>query len=117
MAVFKRTHPTIYDIPHEGSLADYKTRIPDAGRRRHSSWGIDFDTRAVTLGMKIEDHWEPQIREMHRANQQQMKARLATEYGEHALDEKIENFLAIDTKPMSVLSYHNAYFARYVTPM
>lgn len=111
MATFTLTRPTIYQVPSNGlSLEDYKAQIPDAGRRRHLSWGMDFDTRAVTLGMTIEEHWEPQVKEMHQANKEQTKRHLATVFGEQALDAKVENFLAIDTKPMSVLSYHNEFF-------
>jgi len=98
-------------VPSVGlTLEEYKARIPDAGLRRHLSWGMDFDARATTLGMTIEDHWEPEVKELHQRNQEQTRSNLARQFGEHALDAKIANFLAIDTKPMSVLSYHNEFF-------
>ncbi len=104
------TRTTISDLPDGLSLAEIKNRIPDAARRRHLSWGMDFDSRALMLGMKIEDDWEPQVQELHRANISRAREGLAAEFGSIAIESKIENFLAIGTKPMSVLAYHNQFF-------
>lgn len=101
--------PTIYDVPTDLPLGDYRNRIPDAAMRRHLSWGMDFDSRALIFA-KIEDRWEPEVKAMHRANQERTKLGLVAQFGEHAIDSKIENFIAIDTKPMSVLAYHNDFF-------
>ena len=102
--------PTIYDIPLGLSLGEFKARIPDAGRRRHLSWGMDFDSRALTLGQKIEDEWEPHVKELHRANAERARVGLSAEFGTFNIDTKIANFIAIGTKPMSVLAYHNQFF-------
>ncbi|PTQ12091.1 hypothetical protein CLG96_05855 [Sphingomonas oleivorans] len=107
MKTFRTNRPTIYDIPQTLPPSDYTARIPDAGRRRRLSFSWDFDTRAVTLGMKIEDDWEPHIKEMWQGNKDQISKGLAIKFGVHALDRKVENFVAIDTKPMSILAYHN----------
>lgn len=102
--------PNVYTVPPGSTLEEVKAMISDAGRRRHLSWGMDFDTRALTLGEQVEDHWEPERKEMHRRNQEKHRRVMAAEYGEHALEAKIENFVAMDTKPMSVLAYHNDFF-------
>ena len=57
------TRATIYDMPRDATFEQVRTSIPDAGRRRLLSWGMDFDTRAMTLGMKIEEHWETQVKQ------------------------------------------------------
>lgn len=76
----------------------------------HLSWGADFDTRALTLGMEIEDTWEPEVKRLHEQNKVDARASMAREFGEHVLDAKIANFLAIDTKPFSILAHHNRLF-------
>ena len=102
--------PNVYTVPPGLTLDQVKAIIPDAGRRRHLSWGMDFDSRALTLGEQVEDHWEPERKEMHRQNQEKHRHVMALEYGEHALEAKIENFVAMGTKPMSILAYHNDFF-------
>ncbi|MEE4210477.1 MAG: hypothetical protein V2I43_14590 [Parvularcula sp.] len=104
------TRTTIYDMPRDATFEQLRTSIPDAGRRRLLSWGMDFDTRAMTLGMKIEEHWEAQLKQMWAANQKNIRTSLIAEFGEQAIDQKVENFLAIGAKPMSVLAYHNRFF-------
>ncbi|WP_155006423.1 hypothetical protein [Sphingomonas hengshuiensis] len=90
-------------------ISEGKSRIPDAGRRRHLSWSFDFDSRALTMGEVALDDWEPERLEMHRLNQASHRESMIHEFGEHSIDAKIENFIAIGTKPFSVLSYHNAF--------
>lgn len=84
--------------------------MPDAGRRRHLSWGMDFDSRASALETQISDDWEPQVKEMHLRNRAQTIEGLTQSFGSENIDSKIENFVAIGIKPMSVLSYHNKFF-------
>jgi hypothetical protein len=91
-------------------LRDDADTCHDAGRRRYLSWGMDFDTRALTLGMDIEEHWDPHVQELHSQNKENARAGMIAEFGEHAIDAKIENFIAIDTKPFSVLAHHNVLF-------
>jgi hypothetical protein len=109
MATFILTRPTIYDLPSGLSLEDYKSQIPDAALRRHLSWGMDFDSRALSLA-KIEDHWEPEVKAQHHANQESTKRELIAQFGEQTIDTKTKNFLDIGTKPMSVVAYHSNFF-------
>ncbi|WP_417623007.1 hypothetical protein [Parasphingorhabdus sp.] len=87
-----------------------KSEIPDRGRRRHLSWGMDFDTRSLTLDQEIADHWEDRVKELHQNNKIKAREGLVAEFGELGIDGKIENFIAIDTKPFSTLGYHNRMF-------
>ena len=84
--------------------------MPDAGRRRHLSGGIDFDSRASTLETEINEDWEPQVKEMHSLNRKQTIEGLSRAFGTQDIEDKIQNFIALGNKPMSVLSYHNEFF-------
>jgi len=86
------TRATIYDMPRDATFEQLRTSIPDAGRRRLLSWGMDFDTRAMTLGMKIEEHWDAQVKQLWAANQENIRTSLIAEFGEQAIDQKVENF-------------------------
>jgi hypothetical protein len=104
------TRKTIHDLSDGISFEEMKARIPDAGRRRLLSFGMDFDTRALSLSQEINEKWEPAVQEMHRDNRERTRLGLIQQFGEHAIELKIENFIAIETKPMSVLAYHNAFY-------
>jgi hypothetical protein len=101
---------TIADVDPAIPLEEMKKLIVDSGRRRHLSWHRDFDTRSAILATKIEEHWEDPIKAMWIRNQQDIRAALLKEYGELQIEEKIKNFIAIGTKPFSILAYHNAFF-------
>jgi hypothetical protein len=110
MKTFQVTRPTVFDMPPDMLLEEVKAKISDAGHRRHLSHGFDFDTRAHILETEIGDDWEPHVKTMWETNKANVRAGLIREYGELAIETKIENFLAIGAKPMSVLSYHNAFY-------
>ena len=73
---------------------------------------FDFDTRVKTLTRIIKDEWEPEVKEGHYKNRQKLKDDLIAEFGELDKDRKIENFIALDTKPVSILSFHNRFFSQ-----
>ncbi|WP_444443911.1 hypothetical protein [Rhodobacter capsulatus] len=112
MTVFTLTRPTIYQAPKGLKFEEFKSLIPDSGRRRLLCTHGDFDTRAALLGTKIEDHWEPEVKETWMRNHAAIMKGLAYEFGENEIIEKSERFIEIDTKPMSIISYHNEFFAQ-----
>lgn len=87
-----------------------KSGMADRGRRRHVSWGIDFDTRCNTLNLEIRDDWDEQLKELWRSNKIKVKEGLVWEFGEKDSKAKLENFIAIDTKPFSTQAHHNYLF-------
>ena len=87
-----------------------KPKISDRGRRRHLSWGMDFDTRCVTLTQEIGDHWDEANKELWRQNKANARKGLIWEFGEKDSEGKIENFIAIDSKPFSTQAHHNYFF-------
>lgn len=88
---------------------DWKSRLADFGRRRHLSYTMDFDTR-VFLFEEPGEQWEDEPRRLHLENRERVKAELEREFGSDRLDQKIANFVAIKSKPFSVISYHNQFF-------
>lgn len=101
---------TIDRIDPSLPLAEQKRLIADAGRRRHLSWGMDLDSRAHSLDPHIPEEWDEEVKTLHRQNLVSARAGMAQEFGERAIDAKIENFVAMGPKPFSVLAHHNALF-------
>jgi hypothetical protein len=86
---------------------DWKARMIDSGRRRHLCFGGDFDTRCVTLSTEIGETWDTEVKSLWTQNKENARAGLVWEFGECAKEAKIADFIAIDTKPFSVLAHHN----------
>ena len=70
----------------------------------------DFDTRASILSMEIKETWEPSVRECWTRNQQMIRHGLLVEYGAHAHEQKLKNFVELGPLPFSVVSFHNTFF-------
>jgi len=104
------TRITFETVDSTLSLDEQKRLVADPGRRRHLSWGMDFDSRALSLDPDIPDHWEEQVKELHRHNLKSARTGMVAEFGERGIDAKIDNFVAMGIKPFSVLAHHNALF-------
>lgn len=89
-----------------------KETLKDRGSRRHVSWGMEFDSRALILTQNIDEHWEKTAKEQWRINQEQIREDLGRQFGELEINVKIENFISIGSKPISILSYHNQFFSQ-----
>lgn len=104
------TRITFETVDSTLSLDEQKRVVADSGRRRHLGWGMDFDSRALSLDPNIPDHWEEQVKELHRHNLKSAHAGMVAEFGERGIDAKIDNFVAMGVNPFSVLAHHNALF-------
>jgi len=91
---------------------DELAHVADRGRRRYRVWGFDFDARAAILTTEIREHWAEDVKEQHRANHRRLVEDLREEFGERDLDQKVQNFTDIGTKPVSILTYHNSMFGQ-----
>lgn len=100
---------TIDQVDQTRPIAEWIPLLADRGRRRHMSYTMDFDTRCYVFEEPGEG-WEETPRRLHLENRERVRAGLASEFGSQALDAKIANFVAIGSKPFSVISYHNALF-------
>lgn len=76
---------------------------------------FDFDMRVRMLVDPIQDHWEDAVEEMHKANRNETIASLREEFGERNSDFKIQNFIDLEAKPISVLAFHNTFFSQVRT--
>ncbi|MBV5266621.1 hypothetical protein J3S89_21420 [Pinisolibacter sp. B13] len=104
-----RPRVTIDQVDQTRPVAEWKPMLADRGRRRHMSNTMDFDTRCYFFEEPGEG-WEETPRRLHLENRERVRAGLASEFGSQELDAKIANFVAIGSKPFSVISYHNALF-------
>jgi hypothetical protein len=87
----------------------WKPTLADSGRRRHLSYTMDFDTRVYGLE-EPGDGWSEEAKRLHEENKAHIKRRLEHEFGTDGIEQKIANFIAIGTKPFSVLAHHNRFF-------
>jgi len=73
---------------------------------------FDFDTRSLTLSEPIQDGWDDKVKAVHRQNRENTITHLKAEFGELDSEEKIKNFIDLGPKPLSILAFHNAFFAQ-----
>jgi hypothetical protein len=99
---------TVSNVPKDISFDEARVLIADSGRRRLLSWGFDFDSRAAVLLNNAGDFDEG----FRNAELERLRVSISAEFGERNVDQKVTDFIDIDTKPMSVLAYHNAFFAQ-----
>jgi len=100
---------TIDQVDFQSPMADWKPRLADLGRRRHLSYSLDFDTRALLLEDPAPG-WDEEPKRLHLENRASLIEELGQEFGTRYLDGKLKNFAAIKTKPFSILAYHNRLF-------
>ncbi len=75
--------------------------------KRYRVLQFDFDTRATVLSLKIEDDWDPSLKQLHQDNKEKVKVELLKQYGEFDADTKLRNLVDLGPKPLSVLAFHN----------
>ncbi len=73
---------------------------------------FDFDTRCLTLSEPIREEWEDKVKALHRENGENTITHLKAEFGEIDSDQKIKNFVDLGPKPLSIIAFHNAFFAQ-----
>lgn len=78
--------------------------------KRYRPISFDFDFRANLLSLEIRQEWEQKIKDFHLKNKQYVINELVKEFGEYSADMKRQNFLDIESKPSSIISFHNRFF-------
>jgi hypothetical protein len=71
---------------------------------------FDFDTRVRVLVDPIDEKWEEHIKAQHYKNRENTILRLKAEFGELYSDVKVQNFIDLEAKPISVIAFHNEFF-------
>lgn len=104
--------PQIGDLRNQ-LFADFveAKSVADAGHRRYRAWGHDFDTRANMLSIGIQENWEKGIKEQWEKNKNEISRGLEIEFGSKDAGQKRQNFIDIGEKPISIVSFHNAFFS------
>ncbi len=69
---------------------------------------FDYDARVHSLD-EIPDHWEEQVKEQHRKNQEKTTRELILQFGEYAAENKRQNFIDLGPKPFSIVAFHNRF--------
>lgn len=78
--------------------------------KRYRVVNIDFDTRANILNTEIKSEWEESTKECWEKNKEQITAGLRKMYGDFNFDNKIQKFVDLGDKPISILAFHNRFF-------
>lgn len=73
---------------------------------------FDFDTRSLTLSEPIREEWDEQVKALHRQNRENTINHLKAEFGEIGWEQKIQNFVDLGPKPLSIIAFHNSFFAQ-----
>lgn len=100
---------TIDRVDQNQPMDGWKPRLADYGRRRHLSYTMDFDTRVHSLEPAGED-WSEEVKRLHEQNKALTRQSLSHEFGTDRIETKIANFIAIGSKPFSVLAHHTRLF-------
>lgn len=96
---------TIADLPRI-YYDDNARDVADRGARRYHPFSFDFDFTPTSLN-EPEDHWEEQIKELHRENRTKQIERIELQYGALHIEAAIKNIIDLGAKSMSLLTYHN----------
>ena len=78
--------------------------------KRYRTTRFDFDFRVHHLNAKIKETWQPEVKELHRKNQKNIKKGLIYKYGEYEKDSKLKNFIDLGESPLSIIAFHNKFF-------
>lgn len=76
--------------------------------KRYRIAQFDFDTRANLLNYEIKDEWEDKIKKQHIENRKKVINGIISEYGNADGENKINRFIELGPKPISIIAYHNS---------
>lgn len=80
--------------------------VADRGSRRYHPFSFDCNSGPLSLG-EIPDHWEEDVKAVHRENREREIKWLELDYGSHNLDVVIKNSIDLGPKGMSIIAHHN----------
>lgn len=86
-----------------------KEILIDYGCRRYLSYSLDFDNR-VFIFSEYSPGPSEEARRLAIENVERVKRELLSEYGLDDSERKLKDFIAIGSKPFSIISYHNQLF-------
>lgn len=83
--------------------------------KRYRILSFDFDTRVHILTLEIRDEWKDDIKRQYRQNKETIGKSLIISYGAQAQEVKLQNFIDLGDKPISILAFHNRFFEQIRT--
>jgi len=83
--------------------------------KRYRVLGYDIDSRASLLSIEIKETWAPEVKEMHRRNQEAIRQGLMEEFGQEHVLTKLDNFIALGNAPFSIVTFHNKFLRQVRT--
>lgn len=84
-----------------------RERDDEDGCRRYRPIEVSFDLTIRTLTQEVGEDWEEPIRKQWFANQAGIRESLLHRFGVADYEAKIENYIALDVAPISIVSTHN----------
>jgi hypothetical protein len=78
--------------------------------RRYRIFSFDLDSRALTLTGYISESWDDDVKRAHLKDQIQTIVGLLEQYGTRLSEAKVQNFIDLGPKPISILAFHNKFF-------
>lgn len=76
--------------------------------KRYRILHFDFNSSAQSFEA-IDESWDENVKNCHIENRRRATERLRLRYGEQWLDNKIQNFIELQSKPFSVAAFHNKF--------
>ena len=77
--------------------------------KRYRVLSQEFDHRPNWLTMEIRNDWEDHIKKLWRDGIRNVERGLLFEYGFEDADRKLQDFIDLGEKPVSILAYHNRF--------
>lgn len=77
--------------------------------KRYRVLGFDFDSRATILSQEVGEHWEDNVKNQWLENKEGVKEGLLHQFGVLGSAQKVKNFTDLESKPFSVLAFHNTF--------
>jgi hypothetical protein len=76
---------------------------------------FDFDFKSNALTLQIKDHWDDEVKAIHLQNRANTELGLKHEFGDRYFEAKIQNFIDLGPKPISIIAFHNKFFEQIRT--
>ena len=73
--------------------------------KRFRVFGLHFDRRVLMLEREEQPHWDERVKAQHRQNREKLMDELIREFGSDFADQKLENFIALGPKPVSIFAF------------
>jgi hypothetical protein len=77
--------------------------------KRYRVFQVDLDTRAAFLAMEIGEHWQEDVKALHRENRETIQASVLNEYGTTDPTRTLTDFVDVGPLPLSVVAFHNKF--------